>query len=348
MTALLVALLGCRSEVCTTTPTTLPIARGTDDEVQLLNDVWQTFSEAVAPAELCLTRTEVWSVKEWRVEGRYRSVRRNIWVGRDDPEPMATALRHELCHAFDQQVLEGRPPSDAFDIDVRLAGAHPGKLPAREAFAWACSLEPTLIPAYHAASCDPDLGSEPFSHLATQVYSGLEPAPEFRLPRLEIADPTLMAREAIVSIEPFAQVENTIGVFLDFDDATSAGELTWIDLATGRLRPQPPEANVQLLIFAPAGALPPTGSLALPFYTAMSNTTEVALVETALLSGYVQRALLRRDGERWGASPDACGIPLDGRTSFFLLDRGRHLTSLSALDDNRLVVVGWDGVLTEG
>ncbi len=335
-----ILLVACRSQVCSDDPETLPVTGASSIEESTLDDVWQTFARASAPAELCLTKVEVWSVRDWRVEGRYRSVRRNIWVGQDEPEQMATALRHELCHAFDQQVLTGRVPGEDFTVDVRLAGSHPGKLPAREAFAWTCSLEPTLVPAYAAASCD-DAAESGFAYVAEEVYPGLEAAPTIGVTRLEVGAPALAALPPIVAVEALVSTPGKLGVLLNLE-GSDATELAWIDLDGAIVEREPPDAPLSLLTLAPEGSVPPTTPLALPYRTAASAHTEVAMVEVALLSGYARRLLVRRDGGAWGAAPDACGIELDERTSFFLLGENRSLTSVSAVADNQLVVIGWD------
>lgn len=343
MTPLLLA-LGCRSVVCSTDPGTLPVVRGTETEAQALDGVWQTFANAIEPAQLCLSAVEVWSVKEWRVEGRYRSVRRNIWVGQDELPEMATALRHEMCHAYDQQVLGGRPPGEDFTVDVRLAGAHPGKLPAREAFAWTCSLEPALLPAYAAASCEGDESASSFAYVVDEVYRGQPAAPVVDVHRLEVSSRELGSMPPIIGVEALVATTGSVAVVLSLE-GTAKTEVVWIDVAEGTARRQPPDGALEILSLAPEGSRPPTSSLALPFTTARSERTEVAMVEVALLSGYTRRLIARRDEGAWGAAPDACGIPLDGRTSFFLLGSDRALVSASAIEGNRLVVIGWDGPL---
>jgi len=337
-------LLACRPEVCTTNPETLPVYGAEGDESVVLDDVWQGFAAAVAPAELCVTAAEVWSVRDWRVDGRYRSVRRNIWVGRDASEQMATALRHELCHAFDQQVLGG-PLPDEFTVEVRLAGRHPGKLPSREAFAWTCSLEPTLVPVYAAASCGSELGSSAFAWVADEVYAAHPEVPEHAVDRVEVPLPELVTDRPVATVEAFVEAPGAIGVLLGFED-TDVTELAWIDLVRGAVSRAGPEGAVGLVPLASAGEPPLTSPLSLPYHTASSDRTDVAWVETALLAGYTRRQLVRRDGGAWGAAPDACGIPLDQRTSFFLRGSARELTSVSAVED-RLVVIGWDGPLGE-
>ncbi|MEO0602456.1 MAG: hypothetical protein AAF211_13520 [Myxococcota bacterium] len=341
----LLFVLACRSVVCTTDPDTLPVVRGTEAEEQTLDGVWQTFAEAIEPSQLCLSAVEVWSVKEWRVEGRYRSVRRNIWVGQDDLPEMATAVRHEMCHAYDQQVLGGRPPGEDFTVDVRLAGAHPGKIPAREAFAWTCSLEPTLLPAYAAASCEGDDTASSFAYVVDEVYRGQPPGPVIDVHRLEVTSDELDAMPPIVGVEALVATTGSVAVVLSLE-GTAETEVVWIDLEERTAQRQPPDGSLEILSLAPEGTRPPTSSLALPFATARSDRTEVAMVEVALLSGYTRRLIARRDGGDWGAAPDACGVSLDGRTSFFLLGSDRALTSVSALEGNRLVVLGWDGPLS--
>lgn len=337
------AAAGCKSEVCASNPDALPVVGVEDDAtVQSLDDVWQAFAAAIAPAELCVSAIEVWSVKEWRVDGRYRSVRRNIWIADGSEGEMATSLRHELCHAFDQQALGGRPPGEAFVIDQRFEGAHPGKIPAREAFAWTCSLDPARVPAYAAASCPDDVGNDAFTFVTDEVLQGAAVPTRIDVHRIDVPYPAGFPDLPILGLEAFVEVSGSVGILIDFDDATSASELAWVDPSTGTLGPAPPDGPITLLDLAPSATPPATGTLSNAYLTVESPRTQVSFVETALLEGFTQRLLVRRTRGSWGVAPESCGIALDGRTTFFLRGDERALTSISVGEDG-LVWIRWDG-----
>ncbi|MEN0061435.1 MAG: hypothetical protein AAGA48_04745 [Myxococcota bacterium] len=331
-------LAGCRG-VCTADDEGLRIGgRDADDPVvERLQAVWADFTEAVAPARVCVGRIRV-RENPARFGGRYRAVLRDVRITEDDADWQVTTLRHEMCHAWDLQVLDGPPPDAVFPFDPSTVEDYRGN-EAREAFAWTCSLEPALVEAVASAPCG-DVGDDALTWVASAVYTGLEPVKPFEVDRVDLNVPGLRNPVPYERLTLTSHDGDRIEVVVDIGESTE--RRLWLDTRQGRVTEGPPPSVV------PREPPPPPDEGEKPndalWFSIRPAWTDghvtVSQGDVELLSGDVPR-ILRREGDGpWQAVAGVCDLPTSPRTAFTLDATGR-LMSVSVLEDNGLAIVYW-------
>ncbi len=347
------SVVGCGS-VCTDDETIVQTRGGTAHQRSLVESTWSAFAQAISPEAVCLSSIRIGGALR-DAGGRYRTVDRQIVVDDsiDFDGDLETAVGHELCHAWDLQVLKGRPDTELFWFHDTFRFTPERGNEAREAFAIACGLGPQVIAAAAETSCGTGAPEEGLAYLDEDVFASA-PQPQVDIAYREV----LLDLPAAVNparVEALQACERSNGeTVIDVMHGGTAtqlrvdgerGTVDVVDDPIGCSSPDPEEAQWPLSITGPQAVA--GGAWA---------DTEVWVVHLPWPTGDLQRVWIRRSGQTMRPAANSCALPLEpapplrfassaplsaARIAFFVGEADTTLSSVSISHDARIVLTRW-------
>jgi len=326
------------SSVCSGSDTPLQLDPAAPDASEL-QDLWTDFADAIAPETVCVGKVVF---RDSGADGRYRRPDRQIRIASEDPAWRKTILRHELCHGWDFQVLDDKPPADLFTLSAESSDTwHVRKSVERESFAWTCSLTPSLAATMAAAQCSRSTADEGLEFIGEHVYQNRVAPTARRFERISRDLPDALFEGtpgAIIGVRPSLRVGEIQVFWIEFENE-EFGRPFVLNLVDGTRATLPDEDPV---LFRPPRRASSTIDDALVHVvdSARGRRIDVVLAQVELLSGWVPQVFAKVEDEEWFVPEGSCDLPADERTAFFLDEEG-SLRSVSFDTDRKLHLMHW-------